>query len=48
MAHQPFNLKNVLLWAAIALGGFTFQAWAAAMFFAVFKSLANIASSSLR
>ena len=26
MAHQPFNLKNVLLWAAIALGGFTFQA----------------------
>ncbi len=26
MAHQPFNLKNALLWAAIALGGFTFQA----------------------
>lgn len=26
MANQPFNLKNALLWAAIALGGFTFQA----------------------
>ena len=26
MAHQPINLKNALLWAAIALGGFTFQA----------------------